>query len=127
MSLNFFASKTQKTDATLSFKSVLDSITNNKALAPLDIDAFIQQEDIHLGSHGDFYKVNAKDIEAPRSISSEEKDLTQQDTRVLVNSLLELSKTMPDIKAKALEYGDKMKVASDQNERTVVDINHMDI
>jgi hypothetical protein len=46
---------------------------------------------------------------------------------VLVNSLLELSKTMPEIKAKALEHNGKIRVALEQNEHTIEDINHINL
>lgn len=74
----------------------------------------------------DFYKAESKEIDPPKSLSKEN-DFNQQDTRVLVNSLLELSKTMPEIKSKALEYNDKIKVALDQNDYTIQDINQINI
>jgi hypothetical protein len=52
MSLNFFTSNAQKTDAKLTFKSVIDNLTENQDIStPLDIDQFIQQENIQLGQH----------------------------------------------------------------------------
>lgn len=52
MSLNFFKTKTQKTDATLSFQAVLDSLDTKVDTADtLKIDRFVQQENIHLRQH----------------------------------------------------------------------------
>lgn len=52
MSLNFFKTKTQKTDATLSFQAVLDSLDKKvDAADTLKIDQFVQQENIHLRQH----------------------------------------------------------------------------
>lgn len=69
----------------------------------------------------DFYKEPAnKNTEAPKSIS---KDDTQHDTRLLVNSLIELSKTMPEIKSQALDCSDKIQIALVQNDHTINDIH----
>lgn len=52
MSLNFFNSKTQKTDATLSFQAVLESLDGRDDSSDcLKIDEFVQQENIHLRQH----------------------------------------------------------------------------
>lgn len=51
MSLNFFKSTPQKTDATLQFNSVLDNLNEKRDVKPLNIDEFIQQENINLRSH----------------------------------------------------------------------------
>jgi rRNA maturation endonuclease Nob1 len=57
----------------------------------------------------------------PKSISKDDNQ-TQEDTRILVNSLIELSKTMPEIKSQALESNEKIKVALAENDFTTNDI-----
>lgn len=46
MSLNFFKSKPEKTDASLSYHSVIQSLNETTLSAPLNIDKFIQSENI---------------------------------------------------------------------------------
>lgn len=50
MSLNFFKSTSQKTDASLEYKTILSNLKEKNDTAPLDIDKFIRQENINLGS-----------------------------------------------------------------------------
>lgn len=52
MSLNFFKTNPEKTDASLDYKSVLDNLNvmDNTATS-LNIDQFIQNENILLGKH----------------------------------------------------------------------------
>jgi hypothetical protein len=55
MSLNFFKTNPQKTDATLKFKSILENLNEKSDISssssPLNIDQFIQQGNIHLRQH----------------------------------------------------------------------------
>jgi hypothetical protein len=51
MSLNFFKTKAQKTDATLQFQTVVDNLNKSRDLDVLNIDQFVQQENIHLSQH----------------------------------------------------------------------------
>lgn len=52
MSLNFFKTNPEKTDASLDYKSVLDNLNvMDNTTASLNIDQFIQNENILLGKH----------------------------------------------------------------------------
>lgn len=52
MSLNFFKTKPNKTDASLDYKAVIGNLhVMDTAAANLDIDQFIQAENILLGKH----------------------------------------------------------------------------
>jgi hypothetical protein len=52
MSLNFFKTNPEKTDASLDYKSVLDNLNvMDNTITSLNIDQFIQNENILLGKH----------------------------------------------------------------------------
>lgn len=52
MSLNFFKTNPEKTDASLDYKSVLDNLNDmDNTTTSLNIDQFIQNENILLGKH----------------------------------------------------------------------------
>ncbi|GAA5799282.1 hypothetical protein HPULCUR_004692 [Helicostylum pulchrum] len=136
MSLNFFKSTPQKTDASLEFKTVLSNLKEKNDTTPLDIDKFIQHENINLGSHQgketksimstyvtnslllEFYNEAVKDTSAPHAINEKDQQ-TKENTRLLVNTLLELTKTMPEHKSKAIEYNEKVKLTLEQNNQTI--------
>ncbi|KAG2232759.1 hypothetical protein INT48_001113 [Thamnidium elegans] len=126
MSLNFFKSTPQKTDASLEFKTVLSNLKEKNDTTPLDIDKFIQQENVNLGSHQEFYKETVKDTEAPLAIN-ENNQQTKENTRLLVNTLLELTKTMPELKSKAIEYNEKVEVTLEQNNQTIDTIQSINL
>jgi hypothetical protein len=69
----------------------------------------------------DFYKNDNSDSLAkdfPKKIDDSQK-YTVQDTRLFVNSLIELSKTMPDLKAKTIENNDQLASSIAQNKQTI--------
>ena len=51
MSLNFFKTEATKTDASLSFQTILDNLNTHEEPIVLDVDTFVQQENIDLGQH----------------------------------------------------------------------------
>jgi hypothetical protein len=58
----------------------------------------------------------AKD--SPRKIDKSQ-TYTVRDTRMFVNSLIELSKTMPELKAKTIENNDQLASSIAQNKQTI--------
>ncbi|KAI8636884.1 hypothetical protein BD408DRAFT_448064 [Parasitella parasitica] len=132
MSLNFFKTKPAKTDASLDYESVINNLNAmDSSIAGLDIDQFIQNESILLGKHQDFYHNEKKnDAEAlPKQLQKDTQCAADDKTRALVNSYIELSKTMPDIKSEAIECNNQVKASILQNQKTIDDINkaHADL
>lgn len=73
----------------------------------------------------DSYKgTDNKEKVVPKSISKDDNH-NPQDTRILVNSLIELSKSMPDTKSTAVEHNEKVKQALKQNSDTITQIDSL--
>lgn len=68
-------------------------------------------------------KKNDSDI-LPKKLQKEAQySADDSNTRALVNSFIELSKTMPEIKSEAVECNDQVKASILQNKRTIADVN----
>lgn len=66
--------------------------------------------------------VEPEEISAPTSISKEDK-LNAKDTRKAVNSLIDLSHLMPDIKSNAEQCNEKLKDTLQQSIDTIKQID----
>lgn len=69
-----------------------------------------------------YHIVHSEETTAPKSISKEDK-LNAKDTRIAVNSLIDLSHLMPDIKATAEQCNEKLKSTLEQSNDTIKEIN----
>lgn len=77
-------------------------------------------------SPSEFYNETVKDTAAPHAINEKDQQ-TKENTRLLVNTLLELTKAMPEHKSKAIEYNEKVKATLEQNNQTIDAIQSIDL
>ncbi|KAL7321041.1 hypothetical protein PS15m_000861 [Mucor circinelloides] len=125
MSLNFFKTKSEKTDASLDYKSVLDNLhVMDKTTASLDIDQFVQTENILLGRLQEFYSDKKNDPEpSPKKIEKDAQLTADNNTRALVNAFILLSNTMPETKSEVAECNRQVEALISQNQQTLTQIN----
>lgn len=72
----------------------------------------------------DFYTETDSDNlikDPPRKIDNNQ-TYTVQDARLFANSAIELSKTMPDLKAETIESNDRLQSSIVQNKQTIIAI-----
>ncbi|KAL9540637.1 hypothetical protein MBANPS3_009572 [Mucor bainieri] len=124
MSLNFFKTKPEKTDASLNYKAVIDNLhVMDATAASLDIDRFIQAENILLGKHQEFYSDKKSDPKlSPKKIDKDTQLAADDHTRAVVNSFIQLSHTMPEIKSEAAECHQQVEALISQNQQTKAQI-----
>ncbi|CAO0791001.1 unnamed protein product [Mucor circinelloides] len=125
MSLNFFKTKSEKTDASLDYKSVLDNLhVMENTTSSLDIDHFVQTENILLGRHQEFYNDKKSYPElSPKKIEKDAQLTADNNTRALVNAFILLSNTMPETKSEAAECNRQVEALISQNQQTLTQIN----
>ncbi|GAN01681.1 hypothetical protein MAM1_0010c01115 [Mucor ambiguus] len=124
MSLNFFKTKPEKTDASLDYKAVIDNLhAMDTTAARLDIDQFIQAENILLGKHQEFYNDKKNDSEiSPKKIDENTQLAADSATRAIVNSFVQLSNNMPEIKSEAAECKRQVDALISHNQQTKAQI-----
>ncbi|KAK4517999.1 uncharacterized protein ATC70_001348 [Mucor velutinosus] len=124
MSLNIFKAKPEKTDASLNYKAVIDNLhVMDTTAASLNIDQFIQSENILLGKHQEFYGDKRDDSEfSPRKLDKDTQLAADGTTRALVNSFIQLSNAMPEIKSEAAECNQQVEASISQNQKTKAQI-----
>ncbi|KAI8886361.1 hypothetical protein K501DRAFT_331310 [Backusella circina FSU 941] len=101
--LNFFKSEeNKKTDCSITFNTVLSNLQNTSESNNLDIDTFIQSENIDLRQHQKNYqKKDTKEIAVNEVLTDlkDKKDITQEDGRRLVNTYIEFTETLPELQS----------------------------
>ncbi|OBZ91361.1 hypothetical protein A0J61_00618 [Choanephora cucurbitarum] len=122
MSLNFFKDRTTKTDATLHFSSVLDDLKKiSTSSTPLDIDQFLKNADVQLEQDQSLYKEAVQEEELPTRLEVN-KQYSVHNTRMLANTLLDLSKTLPEAKQKIAECKEEVKICLEKNTQIMKDM-----
>ncbi|KAI7903651.1 uncharacterized protein BX663DRAFT_507213 [Cokeromyces recurvatus] len=121
MSFFFKKTKSEKTDASLDYQTIINDLnTVVESNTNLDIDYFIQKENIHL-QHQEYYQ----EIKNEREISKYLKndcEYTSEDARQYVNNLIKLSNSMPDMKAMIIENNDKVSKSILENKQSIDNI-----